>query len=53
MKVIVVFDFPDIKDVESNEADFWIDALTADLQRLENTVGYNWHIEDATGEENE
>jgi hypothetical protein len=48
MKVIVVFDFPDIKDVESNEADFWIDALSADLKNLEDNVGYNWHIEDAT-----
>jgi len=47
MKVVVVFDFPDVVDVDSDHADNVIDELTIDLKRLENTVGYTWYIEEA------
>ena len=43
MKVIVVFDFPDVDDVDSDHADNVIDELTIDLKRL----GYTWYIEEA------
>jgi hypothetical protein len=46
MKIIVVFDFPDVKDVNGVLADQEIECLTIDLKRLENTVGYNWYIDD-------
>ena len=43
MKVIVVFDFPDVDDVDSDNADNVLDELAIDLKRLE----YTWHIEEA------
>lgn len=46
MKIIVVFDFPGIKDINGSLADQEIDSLTIDLKRLENTVGYSWYIDD-------
>jgi hypothetical protein len=46
MKIIVVFDYPDINDINGPIADQEIDSLTIDLKRLENTVGYNWYIDD-------
>lgn len=45
MKVIVVFEFPEITDANSSEATFEIDSLSDDINRLE----YNWYIDDATG----
>lgn len=46
MKVIVVFEFPEITDANSSEATFEIDSLSDDIDSL----GYNWYITDATGE---
>lgn len=44
MKVIVVFEFPEITDANSNEATFEIESLSEDI----NGLGYNWYIDDAT-----
>jgi hypothetical protein len=59
MKVYVVFDFPEISDINSQEADYVIDLLEIDLK---NTFGKestrlsgdpysecSWHIDDAEG----
>ena len=47
MKVYVVFDFPEITDVEGNEADFAIDSLSDDLKIMANTTLYQWYIDEA------
>ena len=49
MKVIVVFDFPEINDVNGALADHEIDSLTIDLKNLEKDVGYKWYIDDVIG----
>jgi hypothetical protein len=49
MKVIVVFDYPEIKDVNGLLADEQIDTLTIDLKNLAKDVGYNWYIDDVVG----
>jgi hypothetical protein len=49
MKVFVVFDFPEIKDVNSPEADFAIDSLSNDLEIMANITLYQWYIDDAEG----
>lgn len=51
MKIIVIFDYPHINDINGPVADQEIDSLTIDLKRLENTVGYNWYIDDVVGSE--
>lgn len=50
MKVIVVFDFPEIKDVNSEEATFIIDSLSDDLEDFASDGEYEWYIDDAVGE---
>lgn len=50
MKVFVVFDFPEIEDVNSEEATFAIDSLSDDLKIMSNTTLYQWYIDDAEGE---
>lgn len=50
MKVTVIFDFPEISDPDSSEADFAIDSLTWDLKVLSSTTLYQWYIDDAEGE---
>lgn len=50
MKVFVVFDFPEIEDVNSEEATFAIDSLSDDLEIMSNTTLYQWYIDDAEGE---
>ena len=50
MKVFVVFDFPEIKDANSQEADFAIDSLSEDLTGFARDGGYDWYIDDAIGE---
>jgi len=42
MKVIVVFDFPDVVDVDSVHADSVVNELMLDLKHLP-----NWYIEEA------
>jgi len=50
MKVYVVFDFPEITDVNSQEADWAIDSLSNDLKIMSSTTLYQWHIDDAEEE---
>jgi hypothetical protein len=50
MKVFVVFDFPEIKDANSPEADFAIDSLSSDLKGFARDGEYDWYIDDAEGE---
>jgi len=49
MKVYVVFDFPEITDVNSPEADFAIDSLSEDLTGFARDGEYEWYIDDAEG----
>jgi len=46
MKVIVVFDYPDV-DVDSEKADWIIDSLTEDLLDFGDDTGNVWYIDDA------
>jgi hypothetical protein len=50
MKVYVVFDFPEISDVNGPEADWAIDSLSNDLEIMASTTLYQWYIDDAEGE---
>jgi uncharacterized protein YsxB (DUF464 family) len=50
MKVFVVFEFPEIKDVDSQDADSAIECLEIDLKTLAKQSNYSWYIDDATGE---
>jgi hypothetical protein len=50
MKVFVVFDFPEIKDVNSEDATFAIDSLSNDLEGFARDGEYEWYIDDAVGE---
>lgn len=47
MKVIVVFDFPEISDVNSEDATFVIDSLSSDLDDFAKEGEYDWYIDDA------
>lgn len=50
MKVYVVFDFPEIEDVNSEDATFAIDSLSADLEYFGDDGEYEWYIDDAVNE---
>lgn len=50
MKVHVVFDFPEIQDVDGEDATFTIDSLSKDLKDFCNEAEYDWYIDDAEGE---
>lgn len=51
MKVYVCFEFPEIADVDSPDADLAIANLTQDLGCfLVNTEYEDWYIDDATGD---
>jgi hypothetical protein len=50
MKVFVVFDFPEIKDADSEDATFVIDSLSEDLQGFSRDGEYEWYIDEITGE---
>ena len=54
MKVFVVFDFPEVTDPNSIEADNIIESLEMDLQKYfglgEYGDDYIWYIDDAVGE---
>lgn len=51
MKVHVVFEFPEIADANSSDADLAIDSLTQDLEGFAVDSGYDdWYIDDATGD---
>lgn len=47
MKVVVIFDFPEITDPDSEGASFAIDSLSDDLKVMSNTTLYKWYIDDA------
>lgn len=47
MKIHVVFDFPDVKDVESTEADFTIECLSYDMKNYAGDL-IEWYIDDVT-----
>lgn len=47
MKIRVVFEFPDIKDVESTEADYTIECLSDDMKRYAGDL-FEWYIDDVT-----
>lgn len=50
MKVIVVFDFPEIDDVNSEDATFTINSLSEDLEGFARDGEYEWYIDDAIQE---
>jgi len=50
MKVLVIFDLPEVKDVNGADADFALDALSDELKDFANRHGYNWHIEEVFGD---
>lgn len=50
MKVFVVFDFPEIKDADSEDADFAISSLSKDLDMFAQEGEYEWYIDEITGE---
>ncbi len=50
MKVFVVFDFPEIKDANSEDATFAINSLSNDLEGFARDGLYDWYIDDAVGE---
>lgn len=49
MRVYVVFDFPEIKDANSEDATFVIDSLSEDLEGFARDGEYEWYIDDITG----
>lgn len=49
MKVYVTFDFPEIMDANSIEADEIISGLEIDLDIFATEHGYDWYIDDAEG----
>lgn len=46
MKIIVIFDYPEISDPEGADADFAVDSLSGDLKRLGAEGEYEWYIDD-------
>ena len=51
MKVRVVFDFPNITDPNSEEADETIEILQDELKWFSENHALDWYIDDATGEQ--
>lgn len=49
MKVYVVFDFPEITDANSEDADNAISILQDELSHMD-SLGYDWYIDDAEGD---
>lgn len=47
MKVIVVFDFPEIEDINGDEATYVISSLSNDLDIFAQEGEYDWYIDDA------
>ena len=45
MKVIVVFDFPEINDPNSDDATFAISSLSNDLDIFAQEGEYDWYID--------
>ena len=53
MKILVVFDFPNIKDVESNRADFEVALLADVLNNVSKEHGLSCHITEVYGDDND
>lgn len=51
MKVYVVFDFPEITDPNSDEANNIIECLEIDLDHFSEETGNIWYIDDAVVED--
>lgn len=47
MKIVVIFDYPEITDVEGEDATFMIDNLSEDLVDFSDDTGHVWYIDDA------
>lgn len=47
MKVYVVFDFPEIIDINGDDATFVINYLSEDLENFCDDNEYDWYIDDA------
>lgn len=45
MKIVVVFDFPEIEYANSERAAFTIDSLSEDLLDFGDDTGIFWHID--------
>jgi hypothetical protein len=48
MKIHVIFEFPNVKDIDSSHADELIDFLTIDLRNLAVNNDCDWFIDDVT-----
>lgn len=46
MKVVVIFDYPEITDLEGEGATFMIDNLSEDLLDFGDDTGHVWYIDD-------
>ena len=46
MKIVVIFDYPEISDPEGSDADFAVDSLSDDLKKLGVEGEYEWYIDD-------
>jgi len=46
MKIVVVFDFPEITCANSERATFAIDSLSEDLLNFGDDTGIVWYIDD-------
>ena len=46
MKIIVVFDYPEISDIEGADADFAVDSLSNELKKFGIEGEYEWYIDD-------
>jgi hypothetical protein len=49
MKIVVIFDEPDIKDPNSQEATNAIDILSEELSIMSDR-GYDWYIDEVMGD---
>ena len=48
MKIFVVLEFPDIKNVESNTAEFTIACVQGDLKKYAASIDCDWYIDEIT-----
>lgn len=51
MKVVVIFDFPEITNIEGEDATFMIDSLSEELLYFGDDTGHVWYIDDVYIEE--
>jgi hypothetical protein len=46
MKIVVIFEFEDVRDIDSSHADEVIDSLSIDLKKLAKDNDCDWYIDD-------